>query len=80
MAAVLHILAMLATGAVVLFVSFTLLAQISPDEVAGPATAAITATALLALRALRIDYELRSKSGAPELREARNRQRERRGF
>ena len=80
MATIAHVIAQVATGAVVLFVSFSLLAGISPTEVAAPASAVLATAALLLLRALRLDYEVRTRSGDPLLREGRNRQRERRGF
>ena len=75
-----HVLSMVATGAVVLYVSFSVLAQISPAEAAGISGAAAGLSLLLLLRALRLDYEIRSRGGDPDLRDARNRQRERRGF
>lgn len=74
-----HVLSMLATGAVVLLVFFGVLAQISPREVAAVVAVVAAAGALAALRALRVGYEVRT-GGAPELRSARTRQRERRGF
>jgi hypothetical protein len=80
MSAIAHVIAQVATGAVVLFVSFSLLAGISPTEVAAAASAVAAVAALLLLRALRIDYELRTRGGDPMLRADRNRQRERRGF
>lgn len=72
-------MSMLATGAFVLFASFSLLAGISPTEVAATASVAITLGVLAGLRALRLSYDVRT-GGAPELRDARNRNRERRGF
>lgn len=80
MFAVVHVLALLATGGLVLFASFTLLAGISPDEVAGPASVALAVAVVLGLRGLRIERELRSRAGSPDLRLAASRQRERRGF
>jgi hypothetical protein len=71
---------MLATGAVVLYLFFTTLATISPLEVAGVSGIIAAAGTLLLVRALRIDVELADPAGDPELREARNRARERRGF
>jgi hypothetical protein len=77
---VISVACMLATGAVVLYVFFTTLATISPLEVVGVSLViAVTAAALL-LRALRLDLELADPAGDPELRELRNRARERRGF
>jgi len=80
MSAIANVIAQVATGAVVLFLSFSLLAGISPTEVAAAASVVTAIAALLGLRALRIDYELRTRGGDPQLRESRNRQRERRGF
>ena len=75
-----HVLSMVGTGAVVLYVSFSVLAQISPDEAAQISAATAALAVVLGLRALRLDYEIRSRSGDPDLRLARNRRRERRGF
>ena len=75
-----HVLSMVATGAVVLFVGFSALAQVSPAEAAGISAGVGVLAVVLALRALRLDYEIRSRSGDPDLRLARNRRRERRGF
>lgn len=74
-----HVLSMLGTGTAVLFVSFSVLAGISPTEVAAAASVVLTLATLAALRALRLGYEVRT-GGAPEVRDARNRNRERRGF
>ena len=74
------ILSLFAMGAVVLYASFTLLAGISPAEAAGATAATAVLAALLLVRYLRLDYELRSQAGDPLLRSRRNRQRERRGF
>ena len=71
---------LLAMGGVVLYVSFTLLAGIAPAEAAAASAGAGVLAALLFVRYVRLDYELRSEAGDPELRTARNRQRERRGF
>lgn len=79
MSLVAHVLSMMATGAVVLFVSFSVLAGISPTEVAAAASVVLTAGVLSTLRAVRLSYEVRT-GGAPDLRDARNRNRERRGF
>ena len=75
-----HVLSMVGTGVVVLYVSFSVLAQIAPAEAAQISAATAGLALLLALRALRLDYEIRSRSGDPDLRLARNRRRERRGF
>lgn len=71
---------MLAMGVVVLYSAFTLLAGIAPAEAAAVSGVAAVLAALLFVRYARLDYELRSSSGDPDLRSARNRQRERRGF
>ncbi|MEA2171952.1 MAG: hypothetical protein QOF76_5252 [Solirubrobacteraceae bacterium] len=74
------VLSLLATGAVTLYVVFTLVAGISPlDALAVTATAAALAVLLL-IRGLRLEYELKSQAGDPQLRSAHNAQRERRGF
>ncbi len=75
-----HVLSMFGTGAVILYAGFSALAEISPAEAAGATIAVCSLASVLALRALRLDYEIRSRSGDPMLRLARNRQRERRGF
>ena len=75
-----YVLSLLGTGAVVLYVAFTALAGISPRDAAAATTVVAVIAALLAVRALRLDYELRSQGGDPQLRSAYNRQRERRGF
>jgi hypothetical protein len=75
-----HLLSMVGTGAVVLYVCFSALAQVSPAEAAGISAAMTLLGLMLAARALRLDYEIRSRSGDPDLRLARNRRRERRGF
>jgi hypothetical protein len=75
-----YVISLFATGAVVLFVSFTVLAGIRPADAAVGSTVIAIVAALLAVRYLRLDYELRSQGGDPQLREAYNRQRERRGF
>ena len=74
------LLSLLAMGAVVLYGAFTLLAGIAPAEAAAASGVAAVLAALLLLRYVRLDYELRSQGGDPVLRSARNRQRERRGF
>ena len=69
-----------ATGAVVLYVVFTVVASVSPAEVAGASAAVAALAALLLMRSIRLEYELRSQGGDPQLRSSFNRQRERRGF
>jgi hypothetical protein len=80
MRAVVGVLSLFATGAVVLFCAFSMLASISPADAAVASIVIAALAALLSVRALRLDYELRSQGGDPELRTAYNRQRERRGF
>ena len=75
-----YVVSLFATGAVVLFVAFTTLAGISPKDAAAASIIIAIVAALLAVRYVRLDYELRSQGGDPQLREAYNRQRERRGF
>ena len=74
------LLSLFAMGAVVLYFAFTLLAGIAPAEAAAASTVAAILSAMLFVRYMRLDYELRSQGGDPDLRSARNRQRERRGF
>ena len=80
MGAVGHVVALFATGAVVLFGAFMALAEISPTEVAAPAAVAAALAVVLLVRSLWLERELRDPGGSPDLREAANRQRERRGF
>jgi hypothetical protein len=75
-----YVLSLLATGAVVLYVVFTALAGIAPADAAVASSVTAGLAAVLCVRAVRLDYELRSQGGDPQLREAYNRQRERRGF
>ena len=70
----------LAIGAVVLDVFFSVIAGISPLEVAG-LTAGVSAICVLWLvRSVRLEFELRSRAGDPQLRAEHYRARERRGF
>ena len=70
----------LAIGVVVLDVFFSVLAGISPLEIAG-VTAAVSAICVMwLLRSVRLEFELRSRAGDPQLRAEHNRARERRGF
>ena len=80
MRAVGYVASMLATGAVVLYVVFTTVAGIAPRDAAAASIVIAVLAALLTVRAVRLDYELRSQGGDPQLRSAYNRQRERRGF
>jgi hypothetical protein len=75
-----YVVSLFATGAVVLYVVFTTLAGISPADAAAATGVIAVIAALLVVRAVRLDYELRSQGGDPQLRDAYNRQRERRGF
>lgn len=75
-----YVLSLFGTGLVVLYLAFTLLAEIRPAEAVGATAVAGVVALLLALRGVRQDFELRSQGGDPELRTAINRQRERRGF
>jgi hypothetical protein len=74
------LVSLLAMGAVVLYAVFSLVAGIAPAEAASASVVIAVIAGLLAVRYLRLDYELRSQSGDPQLRSLRNRQRERRGF
>ncbi len=70
----------LAIGAVVLDLFFSVVAGVSPLEIAG-VTIAISAICVLWLvRSVRLEFELRSRAGDPQLRAEHNRARERRGF
>ena len=70
----------LAIGVVVLDVFFSVLAGISPLEVAGLTFAVSAICVLWLLRSVRLEFELRSRAGDPQLRAEHNRARERRGF
>jgi hypothetical protein len=74
------ILSMFGTGAVVLYVAFSAIAGVSPAEAAAASSAVAAIAALCFLRAVRLEYDLRSQGGDPDIRTAYNRQRERRGF
>ena len=75
-----YVLTLLATGAVVLYACFVVVAGISPVDAAAATTVVAVLAVLLFLRSLRLEYELKSQGGDPQLRGAYNRQRERRGF
>lgn len=70
----------LAVGAVVLDVFFSAVAGISPLEVLGVTVAVSIICMLWLVRSMRIEFELRSRAGDPQLRAEFNRARERRGF
>ena len=67
-------------GAIVLYVFFVSLASVSPAEVAGVSSVIAALAILFTVRNLRIAGELADPGGDPQLRRARNRTRERRGF
>ena len=71
---------LLALGAIVLYGFFFGLAGVSPRDVAGVTVVVAVLAVLFTLRNLRVDYQLRSRAGNPQLRADRNRVRERRGF
>ena len=70
----------LAIGAVVLDLFFSVIAGVSPLEVAGLTVAVSVVCVLWLLRSMRLEFELRSRAGDPQLRAEHNRARERRGF
>ncbi len=70
----------LAIGLVVLDVFFSVLAGISPVEVAWVTGVVAVICVLWLVRSVRIEFELRSRGGDPQLRASHNRARERRGF
>ena len=70
----------LAIGLVVLDVFFSVLAGIAAVEVAGVTAVAVLICVLWLVRSVRIEFELRSRAGDPQLRASHNRARERRGF
>jgi hypothetical protein len=69
-----------AIGAVILDVFFSAIAGISPLEIMGVTVAASVICLLWLVRSMRIEFELRSRGGDPQLRADFNRARERRGF
>lgn len=74
-----HVISLLATGFVVLYVAVCAVAQVSPVEAAATTSIAAMLGAGLLIRARVLDHRLRDEAGA-DLRLARNRERERRGF
>ncbi len=70
----------LAIGAVALDLFFSVIAGISPLEIAGVTAAVAVICVLWLLRSVRLEFELRSRAGNPQLRAEHNRARERRGF
>jgi len=69
-----------ATGAVVLYVFFVLLARISPGQIAGLTAVIAGLAAITLIRNVRVASQLGDRGGNPQLRLRRNRMRERRGF
>ncbi len=67
-------------GAVVVYVFFVTLAEISPGEVGGVSAAVALMALVFTARNLRLASELADPGGDPQLRRANNRMRERRGF
>ena len=70
----------LAIGAVALDVFFSVLAGISPLEIASVTVAVSAICVMWLVRSVRLELELRSRAGDPQLRAEHNRARERRGF
>ena len=70
----------LAIGAVALDLFFSVIAGVSPREIAGVTLAVSVICVLWLLRSVRLEFELRSRAGDPQLRAEHNRARERRGF
>jgi hypothetical protein len=69
-----------AIGAIVLYAFFVGLASISPARVAAVTAIVVSLAAVFTLRNLRVAAQLADRGGDPQLRRARNRSRERRGF
>ena len=69
-----------ATGVVVLYVFFVFLARVQTAEVAGLTALVLALAVITLLRNLRVSRQLAERGGNPQLRRARNRIRERRGF
>lgn len=67
-------------GAIVLYVFFVAIADVSPRQIVGVTVVIAALTILFAIRSIRIASELADRGGNPALRRARNRARERRGF
>jgi hypothetical protein len=67
-------------GLVVLYVFFSAIGGLSPAQVLVPTAVTTALSAMSLIRAMRINRELASPFGDPSVREACNRQRERRGF
>ncbi|HEY6771965.1 MAG TPA: hypothetical protein VI035_05895 [Solirubrobacterales bacterium] len=69
-----------AIGTVVLYIFFIGLATVSPRQVAAVTVVVAALAALFTVRNLRVAAQLADRGGDPQLRRARNRIRERRGF
>lgn len=67
-------------GTVVLYAFFVGLATIPPGQVAAVTAVVAALAALFTVRNLRVAARLAARGGDPQLRRARNRTRERRGF
>lgn len=70
----------LAVGGVLVAAFFIVVAEVSPRDVAAVTAAAGVICLLWLLRSVRLEFELRSRAGDPQLRAEYNRARERRGF
>ena len=69
-----------AIGTVVLYGFFVVLANIPPGQVAAVTAVVAALAAMFTVRNLRVAAQLADRGGDPQLRRARNRIRERRGF
>ena len=67
-------------GTIVLYGFFVVLATISPGQVAAATVVVGALAAIFTLRNVRVAALLADRGGDPQLRRARNRTRERRGF
>ena len=67
-------------GTVVLYFFFVVVATISPNDVAAVTVVVAILAAIFTVRNLRVATQLADRGGDPQLRRARNRIRERRGF
>jgi hypothetical protein len=68
------------SGTVVLYGFFVVLATIPPGQIAAVTTVVAAMAAVFTVRNLRVAAQLADRRGDPQLRRARNRTRERRGF
>lgn len=69
-----------AMGAVVVYAFFVFLANIPPEQVAGLTAVVCGLAAITTVRNVRVASQLGDRGGNPQMRRARNRMRERRGF